>query len=64
MVAEAIAEGKAPANACPVASEDVNNQIAQVMGQELEEDINKLLMLIYRTCDKTELIINTMGNGL
>lgn len=54
-LAEAIAAGKAPVNACPVASEEANNQIAKVMGQEAGET-NKQVAYVNcaGTCDKTE----------
>ncbi len=54
-LAEAIAEGKAPVNACPVASEEDNKQIGQVMGKEAEQAEKKVAYVnCAGTCDKTE----------
>ncbi len=54
-LANAIAEGRAPANACPVASREAHATIAGIMGIALEEAEKKVAFVkCVGTCDKTE----------
>lgn len=54
-LANAIAEGKAPVNACPVANSDAHKAIAEVMGTVAEETEKTVAYVkCSGTCDKTE----------
>ena len=54
--AKAIAEGKAPVNACPVASDEAHNAIAKVMGAEVTSEEKKAAFVkCAGTCDKTKI---------
>lgn len=54
-LAKAIAEGKAPVNACPVANQEAHNRIATVMGKTAEASEKKVAFVrCAGTCDKTE----------
>lgn len=53
-LAKAIAEGKAPVNACPVANQAAYDQIAEVMGTQAEFVMKKVAFVkCSGTCDKT-----------
>ncbi len=61
-LAKAIASGEAPANACPVASESVNTEIASVMGVDEQERVKEVAYVkCAGTCDKTEVKYNYFG---
>jgi Na+-translocating ferredoxin:NAD+ oxidoreductase subunit B len=54
-LAHAIAEGAAPANACPVANKEAHAKIAEIMGISLEESEKKVAFVkCVGTCDKTQ----------
>lgn len=61
-LAKAIAEGKAPANACPVASQEAHKQIADLMGTEAVAAEKKVAYVkCAGTCDKTEVKYEYFG---
>lgn len=61
-LAKAIANGEAPAGQCPVASVDAKTQIAELMGQTLEEDVKQVAFVACSgTCEKTEYKYNYYG---
>lgn len=61
-VAESIALGTAPADACPVGGEAVAKKIAEVMGQEAGEFVKRVAYVkCSGTCDKAEVIYNYYG---
>lgn len=52
-MAAAIAEGRAPANGCPVASSERHQQIAAIMGTNVEETEKKIAHVLCQGCDST-----------
>lgn len=61
-LAKAIANGEAPVNQCPVASADAKVQMAEVMGQTLEEGVKQVAFVkCSGTCEKTEYKYNYYG---
>ena len=42
-MAAASAKGEAPVNGCPVGGNDVAQKIAEIMGQEVQEFLNKMM---------------------
>lgn len=60
--ANAIAEGKAAANVCPVASSDIHAQIAEVMGSTVEAT-EKMVAFVKcaGTCEKSKINSNYYG---
>lgn len=55
-MAQAIAEGKAPANGCPVASEEAAKKIAEVMGTDAGESVKQVAFVkCSGTCDKASI---------
>lgn len=61
-LAQAIAGGKAAANACPVANSKIYGQIAEVMGTQVEETDKKVAFVkCAGTCDKTKVKYNYYG---
>lgn len=61
-LAQAIAAGKAPANACPVANSKAHGQIAEVMGTNIVEAEKKVAFVkCAGTCDKTKVKYNYYG---
>lgn len=54
-LAKAIARGEAPAGQCPVAAAEIKMQIAELMGQTLEESAKQVAYVACSgTCEKTE----------
>lgn len=61
-LAKAIANGEAPAGQCPVAPAEVKAQIAELMGQSLEEGVRQTAFVkCSGTCDKAEYKYNYYG---
>jgi Na+-translocating ferredoxin:NAD+ oxidoreductase RNF subunit RnfB len=61
-LAQAIASGKAPANACPVANSKAHVEIGSVMGTEIEEKEKQVAFVkCAGTCDKTKVKYNYYG---
>lgn len=61
-LAKAIAEGKAPVNACPVANQAAYDQIAEVMGTKAEVVMKKVAFVkCAGTCDKTKVKYEYFG---
>ncbi|MGB8453043.1 MAG: RnfABCDGE type electron transport complex subunit B [Anaerocolumna sp.] len=61
-LAQAIAAGNAPANACPVANSKIHGQIADVMGANVvETDKQVAFVKCAGTCDKTKVKYNYYG---
>lgn len=61
-LAQAIAAGNAPANACPVANSKIHGQIAEVMGTNIEETEKQVAFVkCAGTCDKTKVKYNYYG---
>lgn len=61
-LAKAIAQGKAPVNACPVGGKPVAQQVAEIMGQELGEMEKKVAFVkCSGTSDKREVNYNYFG---
>jgi len=61
-LAQAIAAGQAPANACPVANSAAHEQIAGVMGTSAEKTEKKVAFVkCAGSCDKTNLKYNYYG---
>ncbi len=61
-LAQAIAAGKAPVNACPVANSKAHSQIAEVMGTNAEETEKQVAFVkCAGTCDKTKVKYNYYG---
>ena len=60
-LAKAIAEGKAPVNACPVGGAPVGEKIAAIMGVEAGSSEKKVAFVKCKgTCDKTKYSTSTM----
>ena len=61
-LAKAIAEGKAPVNACPVGGAPVGEKIAAIMGVEAGASEKKVAFVKCKgTCDKTKVQYNYHG---
>lgn len=61
-LAQAIAKGEAPPNACPVANSGVRAEIAKVMGADVVEADKKVAFVkCAGTCDKTKVKYNYYG---
>lgn len=61
-LAQAIASGNAPANACPVANSKAHEGIAEVMGTNIEEGEKQVAFVkCAGTCDKTKVKYNYYG---
>ena len=61
-LAKAIAEGKAPVNACPVGGAPVGEKIAAIMGVEAGSSEKKVAFVKCKgTCDKTNVKYNYYG---
>jgi electron transport complex protein RnfB len=61
-LAQAIAQGKAKANACPVANDKAYEEIAQIMGTNVEETERQVAFVkCAGTCDKTKVKYNYFG---
>lgn len=61
-LAKAIANGEAPAGQCPVAPAEAKAQIAELMGQSLEEGVRQTAFVkCSGTCDKAEYKYNYYG---
>ena len=61
-LAQAIAAGEAPANACPIAKGEAHEQIAEVMGTNVETKEKQVAFVkCAGTCDKTKVKYNYYG---
>jgi len=61
-LAQAIAAGNAPANACPVANSRIHSEIAGVMGTQVDEKEKQVAFVkCAGTCDKTKVKYNYYG---
>lgn len=61
-LAKAIANGEAPVNQCPVASAEAKAQMAELMGQSLEEGVKQTAFVkCSGTCEKAEYKYNYYG---
>lgn len=61
-LAQAIAAGAAPCNACPVANSQIHSQIAEVMGTEVEEKERQVAFVkCAGTCDKAKVKYHYFG---
>lgn len=61
-LAQAIAAGTAPCNACPVANSKIHSEIADVMGIQVEEKEKQVAFVkCAGTCDKTKVKYNYYG---
>lgn len=61
-LAQAIAAGEAPVNACPVAGSDVAKKIATVMGKDAGESVKQVAFVKCNgTCDKTTIKYHYYG---
>ncbi|MFU0826007.1 MAG: Ion-translocating oxidoreductase complex subunit B [Lachnoclostridium sp.] len=61
-LAQAIAAGNAPCNACPVANSKIHSQIAEIMGTDVEENEKQVAKVkCAGTCDKAKVKYNYFG---
>lgn len=61
-LAKAIANGEAPVSQCPVASADAKAQMAELMGQSLEDAVKQVAFVhCAGTCEKSEYKYNYYG---
>lgn len=63
-LAKAIADGKAPASACPVGGQAVADAISEALGVEPEVAVRKVAYVkCSGTCDKTRFVYHYYGDG-